>query len=90
MKQNDEKFDEIGEEQVKPRAPGSTAEILQHANGPQNAPETARKSQKLCLLRKPVYYVNIAQYLDLPSPKRTPQDDEDRPAPGRCRLSSSR
>ena len=37
MKQNDEKFDEIGEEQVKPRAPGSTAEILQHANGPQNA-----------------------------------------------------
>ena len=52
MKQNDEKFDEIGEEQVKPRAPGSTAEILQHANGPQNAPETARKSQKVCLLRK--------------------------------------
>ena len=85
MKQNDEKFDEIGEEQVKPRAPGSTTEILQHANGPQNAPETARKLQK-----KSVYYVNNAQYLDLPSPKRTPQDDEDRPAPGPCRQPSSR
>ena len=52
MKQNDEKFDEIGEERVKPRASGSSAETLQHANGPQNVPETAQKSQKFCLLRK--------------------------------------
>ena len=95
--QNEEKFGAIGEEQVKLRVLGSSAETLQHANGPQNAPKMARKSQKLCLLRKlvvyyvnTVYYVNSTLYLDLPSPKRTPQGDEDRPAPERCRLSSSR
>ena len=41
--QNEEKFGEIGEEQVKPRAPGGSAETLQHMNGPQNAPETTWK-----------------------------------------------
>ena len=80
--QNEEKFGEIGEEQVKPRAPGGSAATLQHTNGPQNTPETTRKLQKLCFI--------CTQYLDLPSPKRTPQDDEDRPAAGWCRQPSLR
>ena len=52
MQQNDEKFVEIGEERVKPRAPRSSTETLQHANGPQNVPKTTKKAQKYYLLRK--------------------------------------
>ena len=78
MQQNDKKFAEIGKEQVRPRASRSSAETLQHANAPQNAPETTQK-------HKNVVYVKRMQYLDLSSPKRTPQDDEDRPTPGPCR-----
>ena len=43
MQQNEEKFGEIGDEQVKSRALRGSAETLQHANSPQNAPETTRK-----------------------------------------------
>ena len=47
---NEEKFGEICEEQMKLRAPGSSAETLQHTNGPQNAPKITQKLQKFCLL----------------------------------------
>ena len=91
MKQNDEKFDEIGEEQVKrehreaPQRPCSTQ------TAPKTHPKRPESRQNLVYyVNKAIYYVNSTLNLDLPSPKRTPQGDEDRPAPGWCRLSSLR